>query len=177
MKRSILTICLLAFFLSLLSQKYENIKISIDDQANIHASSILKIDFTKIDKINNWLISNKKINLEYFNSVKGKAIISGSTIINLSRNESTFKSKMHFSIYLKKECQNSTIELSDIYYETLPQYGKQGTPGIISYPGDWFSKDNLYKKSGKERWLNAIVKQNTILKTKEILSEALSFIN
>ncbi|MGQ1910521.1 hypothetical protein ACT3CE_12140 [Marinifilum sp. RC60d5] len=177
MKRFTLTICLLVFSFYLLSQKYENIKISIDDQANITASSIIKIDFTKTNKINNWLISNKELKLEYFNSAKGKAFISGSTILNLSNKESAFKSKMHFSIYLKKECQNTIIELKDIYYETLPRYGKQGTPAIISYPGDWFSKDNLYKKSGKERWLNAIVKQNTILKTKEILSEAFSFIN
>lgn len=177
MKRFTLTICLLVFSFYLLSQKYENIKISIDDQANITASSILKMDFPEISKINNWLISNKKINLEYYKPAKGKAIIKGNTIIKLSKKASVFESKMYFCIHIKKENTNTIFALNNIYYETLPQYGKQGCPAIISYPNDWFSKDNLYKKSGKERWLNALVKQNTILKTKEILSEVLSFIN
>jgi len=87
-----------------------------------------------------------------------------------------FKTKMFYSLHIQNKKGKTLIEIKDIYYESYPKYGKQGTPSIITYPSDWYSKKKLYKKSGKERWLNAIVKQNTIDKSSEILNEALAFI-
>jgi len=176
MKKSILLIHLLVFSMILSSQIKESIQIDIDPQANISASISLPQDLVQFNRIDDWLASNNEINLDFINHTSNKILIKGQTVINLSKAESVFKTKMFYSLHIQNEKDKILIEIKDIYYESYPEYGKQGTPSIITYPSDWYSKKKLYKKSGKERWLNAIVKQNTIDKSSEILNEALAFI-
>jgi len=176
MKKSILFIYLLIFNMILFSQNKENIQINVDHQANISASISLPQEMIQFNRINDWLATNNQINLNFINHTTKEILIKGQTIINLSKSESVYKTRMFYSLHILNKNDKTLIEIKDIYYESFPEYGKQGTPSIITYPSDWYSHKKLYKKSGKERWLNAIVKQNTINKSSEILNEALAFI-
>jgi len=93
----------------------------------------------------------------------------------MSEKTSVFRTRMNFTLKMRKVKNQSVVELTDIYYQSIPTYGKQGTPAVISYPEDWFSKNKLYEKSGKIRWLNQVMKQNTIAKAKELLTSGDAF--
>lgn len=138
--------------------------------------SVVKNDVS-FNNLQEWLTSLPSSGeIVKVNSNKGEIIYKGFTLINMSEKPSVFQTEMHYAIHVKNTNSGVQISLKDIYYQSIPEYGKQGTPSVISYPSDWFAKEKMYRKSGKEKWLNKMVQQNTIAKAEELLASANEFI-
>lgn len=157
---------------SLFAQQSNNINLITDESGNLKFEVNYHQEHIESAQIINWLNSLPKNvigDFIYSNPNIGDMKYEASTPIFLSKTESIFQTKMHFTILVH---DNSLIELTNIYYRSIPEYGKQGTPSLISYPSDWFSENKLYKKSGKARWLNQILKDNTIKMASKLLQSS-----
>lgn len=157
------------------SQDNEKINTIHDQDGNLRFETLYEYKNNEVNQILNWFSSfpnevNGEINR--LNSKSGEAIYSAKLPVSLSEKTSVYKTEMHFKIHIYKRSNKSVIELKDIYYTSIPEYGKQGTPSLTSYPVDWFSTAKLYKKSGEIRWLNQKLKQNTIAKAIKLLSSS-----
>ena len=168
---------LLAFSIntSLFAQVSDNIILITDDSGNLKFEAKNQQKQIESNQITNWLnaLPNDVIGeIVYSNPKVGDVKYKASVPIFLSKKESVYQTKMHFTILVH---DNSTIELCNIYYKSIPEYGKQGTPSVTSYPSDWFSKSKFYKKSGKTRWLNQTLKDNTIKMANKLLQSSEEF--
>ncbi|NOU59532.1 hypothetical protein [Marinifilum caeruleilacunae] len=177
MKKIFCTFIVLSIVIIAIGQNQADTKLSIDDNTAIKMTSSIQISTHHFAEIRNWVLSSEALELEMLNSNTGEANIKGCNLIYLSEKQSSFQTQMHYTLRLKEVNNQLLIEIKDVYYMSLPVYGKQGTPSVISYPSDWFSNEKLHKKSGKERYLNAIVKKNTIAKMKEVMNSALVYLN
>lgn len=176
MKKIILIIISIAFNSVIHAQQSEKINLFLDDFGNIS----LRANFQQTTslQIQNWISSlpdNVTGKIEYNNSNSGEFRFKGCVPIFLSERPSVFQTEMHFTLSIHNKDYKSTVEITDIYYQSFPEYGKQGTPSIISYPEDWYSKAKLSKKSGELPWLNQVVKENTISKAEELLASGNEF--
>jgi len=106
----------------------------------------------------------------YQNAYKGELIVKGKKNIPLGKSGSAFQTRMFFTLRIAIHEDSIRTKIQDIYYQSLPEYGKQGTPAIISYPQDWLQASRLKKKNGKTRWLNQYYKENSIEAGQEILA-------
>ena len=175
MKHLMLLILAISLSTTLFAQQAENINLITDDSGNLKFEAIYQQKQIESAQILNWLNALPKNvigELVYSNPKDGDMKYKASVPIFLSKKKSVYQTKMHFTILVH---DNSLIELTNIYYKSVPEYGKQGTPSVISYPSDWFSKSKLYKKSGKTRWLNQILKDNTIKMASKLLQSSESF--
>ncbi|WP_421920281.1 hypothetical protein [Marinifilum sp.] len=177
MKKIFCTFILLSAVVIAIAQNHAEKQLIINDQAALKLTACVQVAPDNYNKLKNWVLSTEAVELKMLNTNSGEARIKGNSLIYLSRKQSSFQTKMYYTISLKEQNNQLQIEIKDVYYLSLPVYGKQGTPSVISYPSDWFSKEKLYKKSGKERYLNSLVKQNTIDKMNEIMNSALAFLN
>ncbi len=175
MKHLLLLILTISLSTKLFAQQSENINLITDDSGNLKFETTYQQKQIESTQILNWLnaLPNNVIGeIVYSNPKVGDLKYKASVPIFLSESESVYQTKMHFTILVH---DNSRIELTNIYYKSVPEYGKQGTPSMISYPSDWFSKSKLYKKSGKTRWLNQILKDNTIKMASKLLQSSERF--
>lgn len=177
MKKIFCTFIVLSLVIIAIGQNQAESELSIDDQTAIKLTASVQVSADSFTHLKNWILSSDALELEMLNDNLGEASIKGNSLIYLSKKKSSFQTRMHYSLRLKKVNNQLQIDIQDVYYMSLPVYGKQGTPSVISYPSDWFSNEKLYKKSGKERYLNAIVKENTIAKLNEVMNSALVFLN
>lgn len=176
MKQILLSMLFIAFSLTALTQKSERIELILNEDGMIKLETIYQQ--TSLEQVQNWLASlshNVRGKIEFSNPKTGEIRYKGFTLICLSEKPSVFQTKMFFTIAVHKEAKQYFVEIKDIFYQSIPEYGKQGTPAIITYPEDWYSKTKLYRKSGKTRWLHQMVKQNTISKAKELLASGDEF--
>ncbi len=178
MKKIILIIISVAYSTIVPAQQLEKINLFLDDLGNIKLETNYQQTATTSQQFQNWISSlpkNVSGNIEYTNSNSGEFRFKGCVPILLSEKTSVFKTEMHFTLSIYRIANQSTAKITDIYYRSFPEYGKQGTPSVISYPKDWYSKAQLRKKSGKLPWLNQVVKENTITKAEELLASGNEF--
>ena len=177
MKKLFTLVTFLTFAISIFAQDSGNMKLFINDQGNIEFETKYQQQ-TTVNQLQNWLHSlpeSTKGKIEYINAKSGELRYSGNAMIYMSEKSSVFQTQMFFTIHIRRDAHHSVVEIKDIYYKSLPEYGKQGTPSVITYPSDWFADNKLYKKSGKMRWLNQMMKQNTIAKAEELLASGEKF--
>lgn len=177
MKKIFCTFILLSTVIISIAQNHAEKELSIDDQTALKLTATVQVSPENYNHLKNWVLSTEAVELEMINEKSGEARLKGNSLIYLSQTPSTFQTRMYYTLSLKEQNNQLQIEIKDVYYVSLPVYGKQGTASVISYPSDWFSKEKLYKKSGKERYLNSMVKQNTISKMNELMDSALAFMN
>ncbi|MDM8159472.1 hypothetical protein QUH73_06590 [Labilibaculum sp. K2S] len=178
MKKIFLLILSFAFSSFIIAQQKKNIDLFLDDDGNISLETKYLQTAITDQQIREWISSfpdhvNGKI--EYINSHSGEFRYKGWVPISLSERPSVFQIEMHFTLSIHSAEDQLIVGISDIYYKSYPEYGKQGTPSIISYPKDWYSKAKLRKKKGNLPWLNSLVKKNTISKAEELLASGNAF--
>ncbi|MCT4603330.1 MAG: hypothetical protein N4A59_10570 [Marinifilum sp.] len=177
MKKIFCTLIVFSIVIIAIGQNQVDTNLTIDEQTALKLTANVQLVPNSFTNIKNWVLSTEAIDLEMINDDSGEAKLKGNSLIYLSKNKSVFQTRMYYTLSLKEHNNQVQIEIKDVYYVSLPVYGKQGTSSVISYPSDWFSKEKLYKKSGKERYLNSIVKENTISKMNEVMKAALTFLN
>lgn len=177
MKKTFCTIVIFSLVLITIGQNHADVQLTIDDQTAMKLTATVQTSPDNFNNLKNWVLTSEAIDFDMLNPNIGKAVVKGNSLIYLSKKRSSFQTKMYYTLNLKTENNQLKIELKDVYYVSLPVYGKQGTPSVTSYPSDWFSQEKLYKKSGKERYLNSVLKQNTIDKMNEVMSSALAYLN
>ncbi|PKQ64928.1 hypothetical protein BZG02_03515 [Labilibaculum filiforme] len=164
----------------LIAQQNEKINVIIDDDTNISLVTEYQQKITNGQQFEEWITSlpNKVTGkIEYINSNTGDFRYIGCVPIYFSEKTSVFQTRMHFTLLIQTTENKIILTIKNIFYQSYPEYGKQGTPAIISYPKDWYSKTKLRKKSNALPWLNQMVKENTISTAKELLTSGYEFFN
>lgn len=177
MRKLFLLLLSFSFSFFIVAQQTEKTNLIIDDDGEISLETNYMRSATS-QQFQNWIYSlpdNVNGKIEYTNSNSGEIRFKACVPIFLSKKPSVFQTEMHFTLSIKNKKNKSTVKITDIYYRSYPEYGKQGTPSIISYPKDWYSKAKLRKKSGKLPCLNQIVKENTISKAEDLLASGNEF--
>ncbi|MUP40049.1 hypothetical protein [Labilibaculum euxinus] len=178
MKKIFIVLLSFTFSSFIVAQQTKNIDLFLDDDGNISLETKYLQTAITDQQIREWISSfpdqvNGKI--EYLNSNSGEFRYKGHVPISLSERPSVFQIEMHFTLSIHSAKDQLIVTIGDIYYQSYPEYGKQGTPAIISYPKDWYSKAKLRKKTGNLPWLNSLVKENTISKAEELLAAGNEF--
>lgn len=120
-----------------------------------------------------WINDHKKRlkgEVLYRNHSTGEIVLKGRQILSLGRVNSGLQTQMHFTLEIRQEHHECVASIKNIYYKSIPTYGKQGTPSQITYDSDWFHKNGYYRKNGKQRPLNTIYKERTIEAGKQLLT-------
>ncbi|MBN2595572.1 hypothetical protein [Labilibaculum sp.] len=178
MKKIVLILLSLTFSSFMIAQQTEKINLFLDDDGNVSLETKYLQTATISQQFQNWISSfPENVNGEIIsiNSNSREFCYKGCVPIFLSEKPSVFQTEMHFTLSIHSEENQIIAAIKDIYYQSYPEYGKQGTPSIISYPKDWYSKAKLRKKTGKLPWLNRLVKENTISKSEELLASGDEF--
>lgn len=177
MKKIFLILLSFSFSSFIIAQRTEKTNLFLDDSGKISLETNYQHTATS-QQFKNWIYSlpdDVTGKIKYNNSNSGEFRFKGCVPIFLSEKPSVFQSEMHFTILIHNTKNKSTVQITDIYYRSYPEYGKQGIPSVISYPNDWYSKAKLRKKTGKLPWLNKVVKENTISKAEELLASGDEF--
>ncbi|MFA8436401.1 MAG: DUF4468 domain-containing protein [Marinifilaceae bacterium] len=152
------------------------IQVHLNKEGHLKIELIEKTEQSKPAAFNTsleWIQYNKSElegKITYQNSNTGHIVFKAHKNINLSKSTSTFQTRMFFTLYILANDNKLMAEVKDIYYKSIPEYGKQGTPAIISYTEDWLQKEKYYKKNGEIRWLNQYLKNSSIEAGNQILS-------
>jgi len=153
-----------------LTQNKADIKSHLDTNGELQFELQLENQKFQLDNYQNWIKSTDHfISGEIIRINSKEFIYKGKTLIYLSKKPSTFQTEILFTLNITKDSKGTKLILNDIYYKSLPEYGKQGTPAIITDCSDWFTHKKLYKKSGKMRTLN----QNLMINSSQFATELL----
>jgi len=89
---------------------------------------------------------------------------------------SIFKTRMYYTIKVQVKKGRCKISIYNIYYKSYSSYTNGvRIPEQISYPEQWFAKDNLYKKNGKIKKINIQYKEKTIKNMKDLIASFETF--
>lgn len=95
----------------------------------------------------------------------GMLIAKGFSDIYLQGPIGVVKEKMFYTLKLQSKEGRARMSIINVYYET---YATSAMPAKISYPADWFSSIELYKKNGKERKMQASYRDETMQKISDL---------
>lgn len=170
------TIILMLIFsqFSNLAQKKTDIKLQLDNNGKLQFELQLKDQKIQLDNYQKWIHSiDHSITGEIIRVNSKEFIYKGKRLVYLSKKPSTFQTEILFTLNISHNAKGTQLTLNNIYYKSLPEYGKQGTPAIITDCSDWFSHKKLYKKSGKMRTLNQNLMHNSTAFAEELLLSCL----
>jgi len=67
------------------------------------------------------------------------------TKIKLQKRGANTESEVYFVLSVENSDKYLSLRVSDFRYKSMPIYGKQGTPSIVTYWNDWYSKNHSSK--------------------------------